>query len=386
VPASVEPGTALFAGIFGCCIFGVLLHSYEKHGTPMMQNKTQELFGVQALRGLAALAVVFHHSLEESNGAPTAFSPDWLTTFGASGVDIFFVISGFIMLYTGFPNAGRPLSPGSFFFRRVTRIYPFYWICCLVMLGIMVAGFLSHHHLEPSETALSLALLPSSRQIIGVSWTLVYEIYFYVLFAISLLFRSDLASAILTTAFIAIMRLTGELLNAGTLQTFLTNPIPFEFALGLWLAFAFMRTEAVGRCWHLPPAYAALGVTLLAIAPLYVYHTSTNGLSGLPRVLAWGVPAVVITAASLSRLKPRGFFQRGMVLLGDASYALYLTHVFVMTGYAFTLKVEFIYRLPQIFVVPLVVLLAVAVGIAAHLIVEKPLNRFVRLTTGRGLA
>jgi peptidoglycan/LPS O-acetylase OafA/YrhL len=65
-----------------------------------------ELFGTQMLRGLAALAVVTHHTLEQSNGASHPFSPDWLTTSGASGADIFFVISDFIMLFVSFQQSG----------------------------------------------------------------------------------------------------------------------------------------------------------------------------------------------------------------------------------------------------------------------------------------
>jgi exopolysaccharide production protein ExoZ len=82
-----------------------------------MSKGANELFGIQMLRGIAALAVVLHHSLEESNGSTGRFSPDWATTFGASGVDIFFVISGLIMFYTSFPDLRQPISPAKFALR-----------------------------------------------------------------------------------------------------------------------------------------------------------------------------------------------------------------------------------------------------------------------------
>ena len=335
------------------------------------------------LRAVAALAVVFHHTLEESNGAATAFSPDWLTTSGASGVDIFFVISGFIMLYTSFRTARPPVPPSTFLIRRATRIYPFYWICCFAMLGLTVVGFMQHHHLALHEIALSLALLPSSNLIIGVSWTLIYEIYFYLVFATTLLFRSALVSAIGTTAAIAILDLSGELLGSGTLRTFLTDPIPFEFILGLWLAIIFMWTTAKSRLWAVSPAWAVLGFMLLALAPLYIPHSTTAGLSGWPRVATWGVPAAMIVAAFLSFGRPGDGFQRLMVFLGDASYSVYLTHAFVMIGYGFILKSRSVSQAPQIAIVPMIVLLALAVGVVAHLTAEKPLLRVVRRRAGR---
>ena len=92
-----------------------------------------ELVGIQMLRGIAASLVVFHHSLEESlASAVPPTSPDWLTTFGASGVDIFFVISGFIMVYTSFPLRRPPVRPINFVVKRASRIYPFYWFCVFV--------------------------------------------------------------------------------------------------------------------------------------------------------------------------------------------------------------------------------------------------------------
>lgn len=124
-----------------------------------MTGKNQ-LQGIQALRGLAALAVVVHHTLEQSNGAARPFSPDWLTTVGAAGVDLFFVISGFIMVWTTFPQGRPPLRPATFLYRRVTRIYPIYWLTCAAMLALVAMGFLHTHTFTAGDIARSLVLLP----------------------------------------------------------------------------------------------------------------------------------------------------------------------------------------------------------------------------------
>lgn len=86
-------------------------------------GKPVELVGIQILRGIAASLVVLHHSLEEAGASavpPT--SSDWLTTFGASGVDIFFVISGFIMLHTSYRSGRAPVRSTDFMVRRISRI------------------------------------------------------------------------------------------------------------------------------------------------------------------------------------------------------------------------------------------------------------------------
>lgn len=251
------------------------------------------------------------------------------------------------------------------------------------MLGIMLMGFLRNNRLELHEIALSLALLPSPKLILGVSWTLAYEMYFYLVFALTLPFRSPLISAIASTAVIAGFALAGNALDINELRTFLTNPIVYEFVFGLWLAIAFAPKAGIGRRWSISPAWAVLGFILLAIAPAYVAHASTAGLPGWPRVLAWGLPAVLIVASFLSIDKPNRAFQLQLVFLGDASYALYLTHIFVMIGYGFLVKKTFVASAPQIAIVPLLMLLALIVGIFVHLAVEKPLLRMTRQWTGR---
>jgi len=338
------------------------------------------LSGLQMLRGFAAAAVVLHHALEESNGAATAFSPDFLTSFGASGVDIFFVISGFIILYTSFPAGRRPLAPASFLLRRIARIYPMYWICCLCIFGVMALGFLQNLNLKPEDIVLSLALLPSSKLIMVISWTLVYEVYFYLVFALTLTSRSALISAIATTAAMMLLMLGASALDDGVLKIFLSNPIVCEFVLGLWLAIGFMRMKV------LPPFQPLVvfgAIALLLAAPVYVAAKDTGGLEGWPRLIAWGLPSFVLVGAFLSLSEPRNAWQRSLVYLGDASYSLYLTHIFVMLGYSFFLRKTALAVVPQIIVVPIIILIALIVGVVAHSAVEKPILQGTRRWTRR---
>jgi exopolysaccharide production protein ExoZ len=337
----------------------------------------ENLHGIQMLRAIAALAVVTHHALEESNGALTRFSPGWLTTSGASGVDIFFVISGFIMLHVSFPARRAPPTAENFLFRRATRIYPFYWLCCLAMLFVHAIGFLKHHHWASGEILTSLALVPNRDKVIGVSWTLVYEMYFYLIFSVTLLLKSKSATVLLATVSIIGFHLAGTHLHGGPLGVFLADPIALEFCMGLWLAWAFSDWRVEGAIPRL--ALGLIGFGLLAVAPLFVAHRDTSGLPGLARVLAWGLPAILIVQAFLCIGPPRNTLTRFAVLLGDASYALYLTHVFVMIGYAWLLKSTSLTHDRQFLLVPVAVIVSIIIAICAHLTVERPLLGLIRI-------
>jgi peptidoglycan/LPS O-acetylase OafA/YrhL len=342
----------------------------------------QQLHGIQILRGIAALAVVFHHTLEQSNGAATRFSPDWLTTFGAAGVDIFFVISGFIMLYTSLVPGRPAMSPGTFLFRRFVRIYPFYWIICGAMMLILASGFLKSHHYALRDIVLSLALLPSGNLLIGVSWTLVYEIFFYLIFATMLLSRSEKAVAFGTVAAIMGTILIAHAVGQSSLAGFFSNPISLEFCFGLCLALLYRRYPYPVWMRTVAPYFVGLGLLIAALAPLIVPHTNTTGLPGLPRLFAWGLPALLIVGASLELGAPENAVGRVMLLLGDASYAIYLTHVFVMIGYGWILKHHQFSNFPQILVVPFIVLMASGTGIVAHRYVENPLQSSLKSLLG----
>ena len=349
----------------------------------MKIRASNEIYGIQILRGIASLSVVFHHVLEESSGAKYPFSPEWLTTSAASGVDIFFVISGFIMLHTTFRSGRAPLSPGTFLLRRASRIYPLYWVCCGLMLSLMLAGFMRHRLIGPTDLILSLALLPSSALVIGVSWSLVYEACFYIVFAGSLFFQSARTSVAVTTGVIVCAVIAGGRLGATVLSGFFSNPIPIEFAIGLWIALWQSQRSAAGRPWPISALWAAPAFAALALAPLFVAHPNTNGLTGWPRILAWGLPSALIVAAVARPGAPSGRIARSLVFLGDASYALYLTHPFVMIAYAVLLHNRVFSAAPQVAIAPLIALLAVVVGVGAHVTIEKPLMGLVRHATRR---
>jgi peptidoglycan/LPS O-acetylase OafA/YrhL len=332
-----------------------------------MRNK-DDLLGIQILRGIAALAVVIHHALEQSGGAVVRFSPDWLTTAGASGVDIFFVISGFIILRISFREGCAPTRPAQFLFRRITRIYPLYWIVCSSILALAAVGFMKQHDWGQADILPAMLLIPYPRLVLHDSWTLFYEMYFYWLLAATLIFASRTATAVMCTLCIISLWLVNAHLSVadGQLAAFLADPIALEFCLGMTLAYFGIT---------FPPITFFIGFGLLIAAPTVVEHPSTAGLFGLSRVIAWGLPATLIVGSAIRFNASSTVLARIGVLIGDTSYSLYLSHPIVMLMYYWLLKNTMLKTVTQIPVVPLVVLVCVIVGMVLYRFVERPLLR-----------
>ena len=336
----------------------------------------RELHGIQMLRGLAAAMVVAHHMLEVAVQGGALAVPNWLVTAGASGVDIFFVISGCIMVHTSFREDKPPLTPGTFLGRRLTRIFPIYWIACAALFLLLHLRHADSVHL--SDSVLALLLLPGDIPLIPYSWTLDYELYFYVLFAVALLCRNAAGTVAATVVAMAAVAFLATALPAGAWATFLADPVPAEFVAGMMLILAMRRCASRGRRWPLHPAVALPALAAMTVAPAFIAHTGTVGLPGWPRVAAWGIPATLAVAALLMVGPPRNAVQRAAVSFGDASYSLYLSHVFAMIAYRHALDGAAIRTLSQLIVAPIVFLLACALGVLVHLTIEVPLMNLVR--------
>ncbi len=349
---------------------------------------------VQALRGVAAIAVVAHHTIrtftvKASAGiVPPALigAPAFYDAL-AFGVDLFFVISGFIMVYVSgaYMASDKPIL--GFLLKRAARIYPIYIIVSLVLIGLKVMNHLtegaSSFDLQPLRIATSLLLIPAFNEaggvqpILGVGWTLSYELYFYLLFAAAVVaarkaFFAPLAAFILL-AITACSLLPGK----AAIVSFLANPIAIEFLFGCLVALAIKR----GARMPLPWPAIVVATAALFVAPLFVHAEAW-------RVLCWGLPSAVIVFAAVS-LEADGKVSRTSKvfgLVGDASYSIYLVHILIVgivgarvgrmvsaaigTGYASTAAVAAI------------VVLATLVGIAMYYVVERPIADFLAKRIG----
>lgn len=335
------------------------------------------LLNVQALRGLAAFLVVFVH-LERV--ATLAGLPPGVTIFGNSGVDVFFVISGLIMVVT--TSGPRSQTPQGFLRNRLTRIAPLYWAVTLAVFALALAAprLLQSTTADPLQLLESLAFIPYARAdgemhpVVFVGWTLNYEMAFYLIFAIGLMLPGRLAGLVLSISILVAFAACGQIAHPTGVLGFYCAPMILEFGAGMVLGALFVRGLLPRtRAWGL----SAVG---LGVAALAVMLAGPWLWPQFDRAVMFGVPAVVIVGAGL--VAERGGLALGqgwIQSLGAASYSVYLTHFFctqVVTKAAERL-VAF-GPLMMWALVPVAFVLVAIVGVFVHRRMELPLTELAR--------
>ncbi len=300
------------------------------------------LTSIQALRGVAACMVLLYHlsyTLEEHYLVEgVRFRPfGFFVELGYAGVDLFFVISGFVMTVTCYDRLGDPRAVGSFLWRRATRIYPLYWLVTLAVL--LLAWF------EPSLATRSkddLGHIFKSvvlwRQdvfpIMGVGWTLSYEVFFYLVFAVLIACPRKLHLLLLMAwGGITLLRFPGfsQENTQGTVSLlhlpFTASPLVLEFIGGCLIGWL-IKLEITG--WG-RSAQAAGWAGVLLIGGVSRAFTEFDFEYGLLRLLTFGSCVGLIVYGSAAQ-ESRGKFviPAWLIKIGDASYSLYLTHVYVI--------------------------------------------------------
>jgi peptidoglycan/LPS O-acetylase OafA/YrhL len=346
---------------------------------------------VQILRFAAAVLVVLAHvgvEIENRAQATGRTFAMWHPFDWGLGVDIFFVISGFIMYYL---MHGRFAEPGVsilFLKRRLIRIVPLYWICTTLMLAsILAAGNLVNNNgLDPTHILASYAFLPWPRgdgelfPLLSLGWTLNFEMFFYLVFALALCLPKRPALTLLAVCFLSIF-IAGQVAPPSLWPVrFWGNSMIGEFLLGIIVAALFLRKSRLTL-----PVSTVLVICGVALAVLFY---QTESYEWLPRLVTGGVPAFLICLAVV--LGPPAasgpislLFARG----GDASYALYLTHPFTIKIVA-VIAAKVSIPLHAIYWIALMAAITVSFGV--HLWLEKPvsnvLTRFMDKKSRRGVA
>lgn len=319
------------------------------------------LANLQAVRALAAIGVVvFHFGLMPATALPF--------TVGAAGVDLFFVLSGFIIAH----SSAR--DPRRFLAHRLIRVVPAYWIATLVAALFTLPAMSLGDAFGWLVQSLFHLPGPGGRPVlIFVAWTLVYELAFYLLYRLALRFGARRAPLIMLALLpvLALVRLPG-----------LPGPWPLllEFGLGIGI---YLLAERHDVLRSVPGAaglvVAGVGLTLLLTLPRVTGY-DPNDYQSTGRVLTWGLPAGIVilglVAAERGGLAVRN---KVVLLLGAASYAIYLLHP-IAVGQLFQLPPN----RPPLSWLYLVGALAVtlAVSLVFHLQIEAPLLRWMRSRLG----
>jgi exopolysaccharide production protein ExoZ len=269
------------------------------------------LNNLQVLRAFAALNVVYFHIIvaAKSYSQPVYFFSIF-EGWGENGVDIFFVISGFVIVYT---QSVREKNALDFLKRRILRIVPIYWFLtiCLLLLYLALPSAFREYKPDLTQTVYSFLFLSgsvtSTLPLLLVGWTLEYEMLFYVLFCIGILLGKKLTPIIFSTAVLSILVITG-----------LIGLIAIEFILGMLCAKL-----------YLSGVLKKLAISFLIVALGWFVATIFFKI-GVDRLFLYGVPSFILIFA-LAHIRQAQ--NKLLIYLGDASYSIYLVQFFTIFAF-----------------------------------------------------
>ena len=341
------------------------------------QKLSQKLDSLQCFRGLAALSVIVFHATATTN--PHAIYG--VGKFGFLGVDFFFVLSGFIILNSHFDDDKTITALKNYYIKRSVRIFPPYWPISIGMILIyFLLPNLSHNtsgtHNNISFISSILLLPDPTGPALNVAWTLIYEILFYLIFSIYFFSGRIFSIFIITWALVifANIYLTGlpqySYDAPSNWSTHLVSPINLEFMFGMITAY--LTKKVPSRYGTLVFLFGILIFILFVNWPFALVCRSLFGLA---------FAALVLGAVLLER-QGKLKSPQWLIKMGDASYSIYLVHNPLIS--VTNRLVAHLYGSTNFTLAILVgIFFSIFVGYLYHLIVEKPLSKFLRRQLAR---
>ncbi|HEX7857262.1 MAG TPA: acyltransferase [Sphingobium sp.] len=289
-----------------------------------------KLHHLQALRGIAANLVVLDHIFSTliRYGHLPASLEGFAWHFGEIGVGIFFVISGFIMVYTSHGEGGKAGAPYLFLEKRIIRVVPLYWLATLLAFAML---FAIHKPESVSHLVQSLLFIPyysggvqEMRPVLGQGWTINYEILFYAAFAISLFLKGRWSLWFLIAVFCG-LALGGAVLGEGrgAVWDSYTDPIILLFLMGVLVGWV-----CVNRPMSLPVRWPLLLTAVLLAMNLGIYVIFAQSTFTPVVCAVLSISTVVVCALAPAGVE--GPVARAWEMLGDGSYSTYLFHTFLL--------------------------------------------------------
>lgn len=341
------------------------------------QPPDQSLNSLQILRGVAASVVAFYHSYlitaqPDYIGVPVF---EHLNSRGWLGVNLFFVLSGFIILLAHSRDIGSPKSIPTYAIKRLIRIYPIYWVFLTLFIGAAAVG-IGHPDFEWKATNLlsSYALIKFTDPVtlpLKVAWTLFYEVTFYAMF---ITFLINLRLGIIVFALWALSILVA-VFGFDYRELSPLNAWNLYFPIGMISYLAYTRLPFKAGL----PVFIVGCLSFVAIASTYLGARETFMANDPMSALAFVFPcAFIIVGAALSERHYRWVTPRPLLLLGEASYSVYLVHSAIISLFAILYAKLHLTFMPATLFFFLAAISSIVAGVIMHKLLEVPLLKLLR--------
>jgi exopolysaccharide production protein ExoZ len=344
------------------------------------------LSNIQVLRAIAAFLVVVSHALHETAAMSASFGQPVLVPGihpWTAAVDIFFIMSGFILLSISYEKFATPHASREFFIRRLVRAIPLYWLLTsLVLLTAMaMPKMLNVPIADLKQVLASYFFWPyprgegELRPVLALGWTMNLEFFFYILLALSLAFSRRVGLAFVGTALVGVVLLQQIFSFSADAMIFYGASMTLDFVLGMIIAVAY-------RCGLRLPVGSCVVAGLIGISLLLRAESADS--SDLMWFVTISLPASLLVAAAVfgPQLPSRFGWQRLLILIGDACYSVYLLQPFILRPAAKAWVATFGETMSFWAYVFVASCLAVAAGVGCFLLFESPLttalNRRIR--------
>lgn len=357
-----------------------------------IKQSAQKLALLESFRGIAALLIVAFHATELFN---LKFDHPFLLSlfeFGDSGVDFFFVLSGFFLTLSSLKYMGQQDAVKDFLVKRCVRIYPFYWLVsiCIMPIYFLVPSFGKGYEKDISVIFKSLLLIPQEHApILSVAWFLSHLIFFYLVFAAVILWPKVVSKIIFAGLSLSAFFMLADIVsgfqlrhNTHFLLDFIFSYYNFEFVAGCLLGILFKKIQIKKSVSLFILLTGCVSFVILAMLDVYVLQTSskTSGFSDYYEFIAYGISSVLIVGGAAFLEKHNPFLiNQWFSMLGAASFSIYLIHYPILSLFTKAIQLTGINRVDfYTFGMVLACGITILIGCVTHVYIEKRLISIFR--------
>lgn len=337
-----------------------------------------KLYNIQILRAVAVLAVLFYHLKAVSYKFYTNIDFPEFTSFGSGGVDLFFVISGFIIILVNHNKESGVKYAASFLLKRLIRIFPIYWVYSLSVLIVYLfyPNLVNNSQNGEINFLLSFFLIPhDTLPLLMVGWSLSYELYFYLLVTLMICFFKwiyfkYILFFILCTILVNVVY---EIFENSISLNFLLNPYIIEFVIGAFVSYIYVISK------ERKLDYVCLIMLILTLGFLLYSYDMRYGYE-LKRVIIFGIPSTLLLIfALILKSQQNNFVGKYLSNIGEWSYSIYLSHILVINslGILFDMLININNVFMDICKITLTVLFVILTGKISYEVFEKKMCSFL---------